>query len=102
MQQTFVSNSLLASKTCIIFPKTRECLQCKEPEKTSNKFKKCGACKTVYYCGTNCQKLDWKRHKVFCKIGGEKSSSFDFMSCGGDTYGNVREGTIFYEGILEF
>jgi hypothetical protein len=29
-------------------------------------FKKCGNCKAVCYCGTECQKIDWKRHKIEC------------------------------------
>ena len=29
--------------------------------------KKCGACGKVYYCGRECQKLDWKSHKTVCK-----------------------------------
>jgi hypothetical protein len=27
-------------------------------------FKKCSICKTDYYCGEECQKTDWKRHKA--------------------------------------
>jgi hypothetical protein len=30
-------------------------------------FKKCGNCKAVCYCGPECQKKDWKRHKVECE-----------------------------------
>eukprot|EP01080_Neovahlkampfia_damariscottae_P000995 gene995-9901_t len=30
-------------------------------------FKKCGKCKNVVYCGENCQKIDWKRHKMECQ-----------------------------------
>ncbi|KAI5836797.1 hypothetical protein DFP73DRAFT_636674 [Morchella snyderi] len=26
----------------------------------------CGRCKQVRYCGTGCQRDDWKTHKVFC------------------------------------
>lgn len=26
----------------------------------------CSACKVVYYCGKNCQKMHWKRHKHYC------------------------------------
>jgi hypothetical protein len=28
--------------------------------------KKC-ACRSIYYCSTDCQKADWKRHKTECK-----------------------------------
>jgi hypothetical protein len=27
-------------------------------------WKKCSTCKKDYYCGTECQKADWKRHKA--------------------------------------
>ena len=29
--------------------------------------KKCGACGEVYYCSRECQKRDWKRHKIACQ-----------------------------------
>ena len=38
------------------------CGQCSKPSKT-----KCSRCKTIYYCGVECQKKDWKGHKKFCK-----------------------------------
>lgn len=27
----------------------------------------CSRCKCIYYCGRKCQKLDYKRHKQYCK-----------------------------------
>ncbi|KAJ1462453.1 hypothetical protein M885DRAFT_456124 [Pelagophyceae sp. CCMP2097] len=27
----------------------------------------CGTCKTVYYCGSECQKVDWPSHKARCR-----------------------------------
>jgi len=30
-------------------------------------LKKCKSCKAVYYCSIECQKKDWKNHKVNCK-----------------------------------
>jgi len=29
--------------------------------------KKCGGCGRVYYCGKDCQRSDWKRHKPSCQ-----------------------------------
>lgn len=29
--------------------------------------KKCATCKSIYYCGPDCQKIDWIRHKRVCK-----------------------------------
>jgi hypothetical protein len=28
--------------------------------------KKCGSCKSISYCSTNCQKKDWSIHKIIC------------------------------------
>lgn len=27
-------------------------------------FKRCGSCHSVHYCSVECQKADWKKHKV--------------------------------------
>ncbi|RPA85347.1 hypothetical protein BJ508DRAFT_303012 [Ascobolus immersus RN42] len=39
---------------------------CKVCEK-SNNLMKCGRCNDVFYCSRECQKTDWKKHKVDCK-----------------------------------
>ncbi|KAF4628415.1 hypothetical protein G7Y89_g9731 [Cudoniella acicularis] len=33
----------------------------------------CAKCKCAFYCGRECQKQDWKRHKEFCKKGDEEN-----------------------------
>jgi len=33
----------------------------------------CGGCKSIYYCGTDCQSKDWKRHKKYCKRAAPKT-----------------------------
>ena len=38
------------------------CLQCSKPAET-----KCSRCKVTYYCSRECQKLNWKQHKSYCK-----------------------------------
>ncbi|CAA7262664.1 unnamed protein product [Cyclocybe aegerita] len=39
---------------------------CTEKEKDVAQFKRCAACHLVLYCGQNCQKVDWPRHKPEC------------------------------------
>ncbi|KAJ4700614.1 histone-lysine N-methyltransferase ASHR1-like [Melia azedarach] len=33
----------------------------------SSNLKKCSACQVVWYCGSGCQKLEWKLHRVECQ-----------------------------------
>ncbi|KAH8897213.1 hypothetical protein GQ53DRAFT_803267 [Thozetella sp. PMI_491] len=34
----------------------------------TNELQACGACHSVFYCGMQCQKMDWRaRHKVLCQ-----------------------------------
>jgi tetratricopeptide (TPR) repeat protein len=39
-----------------------KCRRCRKEAK----LMKCAVCEKVKYCGAQCQKEDWKRHKVFC------------------------------------
>lgn len=33
-----------------------------------SELKACGACRSVFYCSPECQKIDWtKRHRPLCK-----------------------------------
>ena len=32
----------------------------------NDKWYKCAGCQCVYYCGRNCQKRDWIKHRLFC------------------------------------
>ncbi|PKA53505.1 Histone-lysine N-methyltransferase ASHR1 [Apostasia shenzhenica] len=34
---------------------------------TSSNLRKCSGCRIVWYCGTGCQKLEWKLHRLECK-----------------------------------
>ena len=46
--------------------KTR-CAKCCVPASVVGKLKKCSGCKVARYCGINCQKNDWARHKPLCR-----------------------------------
>ena len=37
--------------------------------------KKCSSCKKVYYCSQECQKQDWKFHKISCQKKNDKETN---------------------------
>jgi len=44
------------------------CSACQSPEGSTIKHKVCSACKTRFYCSTDCQRADWNNgHKAECK-----------------------------------
>ena len=46
----------------------QSCQGCGEPESQPGDFKRCGGCKSVFYCGKKCQVQDWKAgHKQKCQ-----------------------------------
>lgn len=50
------------------------CQCCGQAESELGEFKRCGGCKSVYYCGRKCQAQDWKAaHKQKCKTTGRES-----------------------------
>lgn len=44
----------------------KEKLCCRTCKDFTKKLMKCARCFTEYYCSSECQKSDWKRHKVEC------------------------------------
>ena len=42
------------------------CSTCKTPDLNSS-FKKCGGCKKVYYCSSDCSRVAWEKHKKVCR-----------------------------------
>lgn len=40
---------------------------CSHCHKQVEVLNRCSACKSVAYCGKECQKEDWKNHKAVCK-----------------------------------
>jgi len=44
----------------------KRCNTCRKMEVKAKVMKACSRCHLVYYCGRECQKLDWKTHKKVC------------------------------------
>ena len=42
------------------------CFSCDKTERGKRKFPKCAKCHAITYCGKECQKTDWLRHKFNC------------------------------------
>lgn len=53
----------------------QEALQCRNCGKTEAKnggvLKKCMRCLKVRYCSAECQKKDWKKHRMECEEAGD-------------------------------
>ena len=50
------------SGTCVVSREHR-CWNCKQ----DTKCLRCAGCKVAMYCGTQCQKQDWKTHLFLCR-----------------------------------
>ncbi len=46
------------------FDMNKMCVNC--GKNNTKEFKKCGKCKSAYYCSQACQKENWKQHKQIC------------------------------------
>ncbi|KAJ6144464.1 MYND domain protein [Penicillium chermesinum] len=44
----------------------RLCNTCKKPEDPAAPLKRCGKCKSAWYCTRECQTKNWKTHKKLC------------------------------------
>ena len=50
-------------------PPTDACGRCgKKGKGVEEGLKRCMGCKKMLYCGKECQKKDWKEHKMECKL----------------------------------
>ena len=61
-----LENLELELRTGIAFIKiiNKRCKTCKSKNKED--LKSCSVCKIVYYCSKECQRKDWKDHKLEC------------------------------------
>ena len=48
-------------------PRTSQQQKCGATAATNTNMKKCSICQIVFYCSKECQKADWRRHKVDCR-----------------------------------
>lgn len=48
--------------------KSPKCLVCGKWRTTTQKIEKCSKCLSAYYCGVDCQRLDWPKHRLVCKF----------------------------------
>jgi hypothetical protein len=55
----------------------QRCSYCQKKKEESNVtvLRGCASCGVVHYCGQECQKADWKRHKESCKIWSEENKN---------------------------
>jgi len=51
----------------------KKCAKCNSVGGEKGKLLMCSGCKCTFYCGSSCQKEDWKRHKKECCNNLEKS-----------------------------
>ncbi|KAF9466837.1 hypothetical protein BDZ94DRAFT_1212419 [Collybia nuda] len=47
-------------------PDKTSCIKCGRAELPGQALQRCGKCRTAPYCSVECQKADWKLHKVVC------------------------------------
>ncbi|KAG9004150.1 hypothetical protein FRB90_011051 [Tulasnella sp. 427] len=50
-----------------VYPLFGSCANCKSDETAQKVLSACAKCKTAQYCGKDCQRADWPRHKESCK-----------------------------------
>jgi hypothetical protein len=56
---------------------TTSCQLCEKGKAEGVKLSFCNACRSMSYCSRECQKADWKAHKVICmqlKVGDTKQA----------------------------
>ncbi|KAK9134907.1 hypothetical protein Syun_014237 [Stephania yunnanensis] len=57
---------IISQEPYVSVPNNSSTLRCDRCFMSSN-LKKCSACQIPWYCGSTCQKLQWKEHKLECQ-----------------------------------
>ena len=65
LKQKKMKGKIWSSGTVASFD-NKEKICCRTCQDITKKLMKCARCFTEYYCSSECQKSDWKRHKVEC------------------------------------
>jgi MYND finger len=81
---------MVGGSTCDHCNKTKEELGLK------SKLKVCSVCKLAFYCSVDCQKKQWKEHKVYCRKPTNDFRAGDFVKIkkGSYTNGGATVGSI--------
>mmetsp|Transcript_19880 Transcript_19880/g.26417 ORF Transcript_19880/g.26417 Transcript_19880/m.26417 type:complete len:254 (-) Transcript_19880:304-1065(-) len=45
----------------------RQCNKCNKSQSIVGELRRCTVCKVTLYCSKECQKADWRRHKIECR-----------------------------------
>ncbi|KAE9396351.1 hypothetical protein BT96DRAFT_922196 [Gymnopus androsaceus JB14] len=53
------------------------CCTCHKPAPDRKNLKRCGRCKSVWYCSSECQMKDWKEHRPYCTQTNQASALMD-------------------------
>ncbi|KAG2437487.1 hypothetical protein HXX76_006136 [Chlamydomonas incerta] len=69
----------------------RACAACGKPNSIACGLKKCSACKSVWYCGLDCQRKDFPGHKKQCKALAAAAKAKDKETAGGTGPGPAQQ-----------
>lgn len=64
-------NTMLRRPARIVHPLAGSCADCERDETAENDgacLKRCSRCRMTRYCSAACQKRDWSRHKIVCRM----------------------------------
>lgn len=68
-------NARAAAPGCLNIVIQKACAHCSDADAKENGLRRCGGCKEVWYCSTECQKAAWPAHKAECTDSSKKQRS---------------------------